>query len=59
MVDDQTLARCGERYVLVEAWMGDGSGRVVPTSRVERELMESARREGRANASEQVVVPTP
>jgi len=51
--------RYGERYVLAEAWMDNGSGRVIPTSRVERELMESARREGPAKAAEQVVVPTP
>jgi len=52
--------RYGERYVLAEAWMDNGSGRIIPTSRVERELrMDSARREGRAKASEQVVVPMP
>jgi len=38
--------------------MDDGSGRVMPTSRVERELMESARRAACAKAVEQVVIPT-
>jgi hypothetical protein len=51
--------RYGERYVLAEAWMDNGSGRVIPASRAERELMESVRREGSAKAAEQVVVPTP
>jgi hypothetical protein len=48
----------GDRHILVQAWMGRGVGRVVPTSSLERERIDSARRGGGARAFERIVIPT-
>ena len=48
--------RYGDRYILVEAWMGGDSGRVLPTSRLERQLIETARRESAGNAAGRFVI---
>jgi hypothetical protein len=49
--------RYGDQYILVQAWMDGGRGRVVPTSRLERELMEAARRASATKTFERIVVP--
>jgi hypothetical protein len=47
----------GDQYILRQAWLGGGSGRLLPESRLERELLSAARTGGRlANAFERVVI---
>ena len=45
----------GDQYVLRQVWLGGAEGRQLPTTRLERELMEKSGRS--ASAVERVVVP--
>ena len=45
----------GDEYVLRQVWLGGGDGRMLPESRLERELKETTHRT--ASAFERVVVP--
>ncbi len=47
----------GEQYILRQAWMGGGSGRELPESRLERTLARSAQDRKVADTFEQVVIP--
>jgi hypothetical protein len=48
--------RYGDQYVLREIWMGDGIGRELPESHIERELRETAVHKTAALAYERVVI---
>ena len=47
----------GQEYVLRQVWSGGGSGREIPTSRHEKQLMQAAR-QGKAVASVERIVLT-
>ena len=47
--------RYGDRYLLVQAWMGGESGRLIPTSPLERELI--GRRASAGDTARRIVVP--
>lgn len=46
----------GDRYILRQAWMGNGSGRELPQSRLERELAKLERGGKLASTFERVVI---
>jgi len=48
----------GDLYILRQAWLGEGGGREIPRSRLERELMEGSRADVAAVKVERVVVPS-
>src|SRR5262245_41202578 len=47
----------GDVYILRQAWLGGGSGREIPPSRLERELKASSGPNAAALQAERVVVP--
>jgi hypothetical protein len=47
----------GDQYILRQAWMGGGSGRELPESRLERTLARAAQDRKVATSFERVVVP--
>ena len=47
----------GDEYVLRQVWMGGGDGDEIPRSRVERELLETARNRHIALTFEQIDIP--
>jgi hypothetical protein len=47
----------GSRYLLREVWVGGGMGRVLPPSRLERELAAAARNGQVAAGFERIVIP--
>lgn len=46
----------GERYLLRQVWMGNGTGRQLPVTRSERELISAARSGGKLASTERVVI---
>ena len=50
--------RYGNVYLLRQAWLGGGSGREIPRSRLEKELMEGSRPDVAAVKVERVVIPS-
>lgn len=46
----------GDRYILRQAWLGNGSGRQLPESRLERELAKMERGGKLASTFERVVI---
>jgi hypothetical protein len=48
----------GDVYILRQAWLGGGSGREIPASRLERELKASSGPRAAALQPERVVVPS-
>lgn len=46
----------GDRYILRQAWLGGGSGRLLPESRLERELARSERSGKLASTLERIVI---
>ncbi len=47
----------GDQYILKQAWMGGGSGRELPESRLERALARAAQDRKVATGFERVVIP--
>ncbi len=47
----------GDQYILRQAWMGGGSGRELPESRLERTLARAAQDRKVASSFERVVIP--